>query len=523
MGNSRARRFAATQLLLTVILLSAAASLPAGPAVQAWVQRYNGPINGNDYANAIAVDQTNGNVYVTGYTVMGSYFPAYSTTAYSSHGTPLWTNLYIGPAHNDVANAIAVDSNSGNVYVTGESDTASGSDYATVAYSSAGTPLWTRRYHSPLYPAAAAKGVAVGAGGNVYVAGSINNSKQGTCATVAYSSAGTPLWTNSYSGTAWAGTFASNIAVDGEGTVYVAGATYGSVEGSGFATLAYSGTGTPLWTNRYASPIPDGNNPFVAIAVDDSNSQVYVTGSSGGGDTGYDYATVAYSTGGIALWTNRYNAPGNGSDQANALAVDASGNVYVTGSTAAGWVTISYSSSGIPLWTNRCDGVGQAVAVDANGNVIVAGVIGWNPAHYFTIAYSSSGILLWTNQYDGQLGGNNYHPRNSCLAIGPDGGIYVTGASQATHAGVTSYDYATIKYLPAPDIRFTGLDPLPDATWRLTLTAPTNVGYRLEASSNLAAWLTLTNYTNLQFPSIQYTDTLAPGFPTRFYRAVWVP
>ena len=524
MKSRRSKSLAATSLLLAAGLLIPATSLPAAPAVQAWLQRYNGPANGNDAAYAIAVDQTNGNVYVTGYSIVANYFPAYATIAYSSHGTPLWTNLYIGPARNDVANAIAVDSSNGNVYVTGESDTASGSDFATVAYSSAGTPLWTNRYHNPPHYAAAAKAVAVGAGGNVYVTGYVNSSKYGNLRDGRllqhrYASCG-PTFTVGER-TIWAG--ASAMIVDGQGNVYVTGFSYPVPGQTAFTTIAYSGTGTPLWTNLYTSSFQNGISAAVAIAVDNSNSHVYVTGYSDGDGTGRDYATIAYSTDGTALWTNRYNAPANNTDQANAVAVDRSGNVYVTGVGMAGWVTIAYSGSGIPLWTNQCDGAGQAVAVDANGNVIVAGVDRWNPADYLTIAYSSAGTLLWTNRYNGPLGGDDYHPGNSCLAIGPDGGIYVTGASQAVHAGATNYDYVTIKYMPAPDIRFTGLDPLPDTTWRLTLTAPTNVGYRLEASSNLANWLTLTNYTNLPDTSIQYTDTLAPSFSTRFYRAVWVP
>jgi hypothetical protein len=62
----------------------------------------------------------------------------------------------------------------------------------------------------------------------------------------------------------------------------------------------------------------------------DSSNNVIVTGYSSNG-TNYDYATIKYSGAGVPLWTNRYNGPGNGDDEASAVAVDHSGNVIVTG------------------------------------------------------------------------------------------------------------------------------------------------------------------------------------------------
>ena len=40
---------------------------------------------------------------------------------------------------------------------------------------------------------------------------------------------------------------------------------------------------------------------------------------------------------------------------------------------------------------------------------------------------------------------------------------------------------------------------------------------------DLATWLPLTNFPPLPVTRLQYTDSLAPLFPRRFYRTVWTP
>ena len=96
-----------------------------------------------------------------------------------------------------------------------------------------------------------------------------------------------------------------------------------------YATLKYDPDGKLLWENRYNGP-GNGEDSASAIAVD-GNGNVYVTGHSYGGSSGYDYATLKYDPDGKLLWENRYNGPGNGDDSASAIAVDGNGNVYVTG------------------------------------------------------------------------------------------------------------------------------------------------------------------------------------------------
>src|SRR5215510_4225138 len=95
------------------------------------------------------------------------------------------------------------------------------------------------------------------------------------------------------------------------------------------------------------------------------------------------FAGQAQAQGGVPLWTNRYNAVENNHDYARAIAVDRRGNAFVTGSSADrgsySYTTIKYSGAGVPLWTNLYNGTSNtadyatSIAVDRSGNVFVTG------------------------------------------------------------------------------------------------------------------------------------------------------
>ena len=133
--------------------------------------------------------------------------------------------------------------------------------------------------------------------------------------------------------------------MDVDGNIYVTGgsAATGSGTGNDYVTVKYDTAGAQLWVARYNGP-GNSNDVASALAVD-AVGNVYVTGSSVGNGTTFDYATIKYNTNGNQLWVARYNGPENSDDVATSLAVDAAGNVYVTGwSHSSGIMDLDYAT-----------------------------------------------------------------------------------------------------------------------------------------------------------------------------------
>jgi uncharacterized delta-60 repeat protein len=439
--------------IITIILLVTISTINA-QVKQEWVSRYNEPGNGQDNANSIAVDGS-GNVYVTGRSRSAGAITHddYATIKYNSLGVEQWASRYNGPANvNDWAYSIAVDG-SGNVYVTGVSAGSIGY-YATIKYNSSGVQQWASLYDGHTSSAERVYSIAVDNSGNVYVTGSYDVSVYNEdYATIKYNSSGVEQWVSKYNGPGNADDYTYAIALDGSGNVYVTGASDGSGSYNyDYATIKYNSSGVQQWASRYNGTGNFEDNAY-SIVVDGSGN-VYVTGRSWGGETNWDYTTIKYNSNGIEQWVQRYNGPGNSSDEAKSIAVDALGNVYVTGTsfgsgTGADYATIKYNASGVEQWVQRYNGPGNAndnaysMAVDNSGNVYVTGgnyISITEGGDYATLKYNSSGVEQWVQRYNGP---DNLGDWALSIALDGSDNVYVTGGSNGSE---TWTDYATVKY-----------------------------------------------------------------------------
>ena len=486
-----------------LIIIAGSNSIKA-QVTEAWVSRYNGPASGTDQANAITVD-AGGNVYVTGYSGGSGSNWDYATIKYDSAGVLQWNQRYNGPGNfYDIAYAITAD-DLGFIYVTGGSYGSGGNyDYLTIKYSSSGDTIWTRRYNGPKNALDKAYSIVLDDTGNVYITGE-SEGLTGThgifedYATIKYSSSGEFQWVARYNGPAGDYDRANSITIDASGNIYVTGISDGGSSGSGdphfdYASVKYNNAGEVQWVSRYNGS--NGNDEAKSVEVD-MTGNVFVTGNSPSPSTDYDYVTIKYSSAGDTLWIKSYNGPADGPDKANDLAIDDRGNVYVTGNSYGGistnydYSTIKYNSDGDSIWVNRYNGpdsdsddIGVSIALDKLYNVYVTGRSTSSGSYdYATIKYSSDGDENWVVRYSNSgAAGSSDEPFS----------LYVDDLSNVYVTGMSALDYATIKYTQTlTDVYQKNFD-LPERYSLLqNYPNPFNPSTKIRWQQPTGSWLTL--------------------------------
>ncbi len=280
------------------------------------------------------------------------------------------------------------------------------------------------------------------------------------------------------------------IAVDGSGNVYVTGY---------FAGVAYFGSGT-------------GRDSL----------------ESAGGNS--DAFIAKYDAHGNYLWA--ISMGGSHNDEGYAVAVDDSGNVYVTGffretadfdpGTGTAWLTsmgnsdifvAKYDSSGNYLWAIGMGAVqgdiGYGLAVDGNGNVYVTGMfrrtVDFDPGSgiamrsaaggasnrfpdIFVAKYDPSGNYLWAISMGGREEDIGFG-----LAVDDSGNVYVTGSFMS---GITqdSVDFdpgpgiAILTSVGSADVFVAKYDSSGDYLWAKSMggsNGERGLGIALDASYNV--------------------------------------
>jgi uncharacterized delta-60 repeat protein len=445
-----------TKLLIILVMVLWSLPLLAQEVDTAWVRTYNGPADSIDYARAIVVDGS-GNVYVTGYSYGVGTENDYATIKYYPNGDTAWIRRYDGPTNKwDMANAMAIDQWN-NVYVTGYSyDNITYYDFATIKYYPTGDTAWVRRYNGPGMYSDVANAITVDAYDKVFVTGyTLISGANYDGVTIKYHANGDTAWVRIYGGPANERDQFNAIATDNLGNVYVTGWSWTSSTNGDYLTIKYYPDGDTAWVRTYNGP-GDSLDYANAIAVDGSGN-VYVTGYSYGVGTSNDYATIKYSQNGDELWVRRYNGPGDSIDVARSIALDGSGNIYVTGTsfgsgTSGDATTIKYYPNGHTAWVRRYNGPADSldgassIAVDASGNVYVTGYswVSGTDRDYLTISYYPNGDIAWLKTYNGPVDSIDVA---QAIAVDGSGNVYVTGISWGSE---TYWDYATIKYVRLP-------------------------------------------------------------------------
>jgi hypothetical protein len=436
---------------------------------------YLGGGTDEDSGEAIAVDGS-GDAYVTGYST-GSSFPTTPGAAQTTYGgggehafvtelnpsgSALLYSTYLGGSGDDEGNAIAVDT-SGDAYVTGSTSGSFPTTTGAEQTSFDGFGSEMDAFVTKLNPS------------------------------------GDTLLYSTYLGSR-AHDYGDGIAVDSSGDAYVTGYTDGSFPTtSGAAQTTYGGGddafvtelnpgGSALLYSTYLGGRSDDYGFAVAL---DSSGDAYVTGSTGGSfptttaarQTTYGGDNDAFVTelnpGGSALVYSTYLG-GSGDDAGDGIAIDSSGDAYVTGETSGRFPTTTGAeqttlSGGEDAFVTKLnpggsallystylggsgDNYGFGVAVDSSGDAWVTGqtdggfptttgaeqtTYGHTDSDGFVTQLNPSGSALAYSTY---LGGNSFS-RGLAIAVDSSGDAYVTGFTEnrgfPTTAGAAQTTYDT--------------------------------------------------------------------------------
>jgi hypothetical protein len=346
---------------------------------------------------------------------------------------------------------------------------AGSTDYVVQKYSSGGVLEWTAQIGTS--SSDLCYGIDVDSSNNIYITGPCSGSLNGgtyvgssDVCYVKYNSAGSMQYTGQIGGTS--GEIPKGLAVDAtNGYFYIVGETASTTFDGHTKTGSFdqiwlkydTATGTKQTSyqtsatssNSYTGVVVDSSGNTWVVGYSSASTFLSVT-SAGSYDVTLQKVTAAGSSSLVRL------LGGTGSDYGMAIAIDTSGNVYVTGYSASTTVNGEtsnggtdiiigkYNSAGTLQYTILAGGSstdqGQAIAVDSVKGVFYVSGYTTSTSFYGSTVTTTSNFLL---AYDTATGTRTYaaaYPSSSSSGQSTSYGI-TTGNSLVYMAGYTTGPY----------------------------------------------------------------------------------
>jgi uncharacterized delta-60 repeat protein len=406
-----------------------------------WAVRYNAQSNDNDRSMAVAVDASN-NIYITGRSFNGSDDDII-TIKYNGSGTQQWIkNLDNGGIDRPVA--IGID-NQTRVYVAARSDNGTDDDYRLLQYNAQGTLSFNVSYDyagqdRPIDM------VVLPAGGCIVTGRSDGNPATGInydVHTVSFSATGTQNWVGIYNGQGNNDDIPVHLALAADGKVAVTGFTDKDatliISNDAFL-LTYSTTGASLITQTFngtSNKDDEGHD----VCFNSSGNAVVVGFTS---DAGFQRNALLLNYSGNSAPTSQQIWSGWGDNGQNIrdIEIDNSGNVYYCGynvnkDTNRDFFIGKVNSSGVAQWSADTTGTlfgsdeeANALAIDGSGNIIVSGYLknAGTSSDVYVEKYNASGVLVWNFGYDSPI---HESDRSYDMTLDNSGNIYLCGKMDA--------------------------------------------------------------------------------------------